>query len=105
MNAIAAVQLTKRYNRIAAVDHLDLTVEQGELFALLGVNGAGKTTTIKMLSCLIKPTGGDALMLGDSILSKSSAVKKKINLSPQETAVAANLSVLENLELTAGIYG
>lgn len=105
MNAIAAAQLTKRYNRIAAVDHLDLTVEQGELFALLGVNGAGKTTTIKMLSCLIKPTGGDALMLGDSILSKSRAVKKKINLSPQETAVAANLSVLENLELTAGIYG
>lgn len=105
MNAIAAVQLTKKYNRIAAVDHLDLTVEQGELFALLGVNGAGKTTTIKMLSCLIKPTGGDALMLGDSILSKSRAVKKKINLSPQETAVAANLSVLENLELTAGIYG
>lgn len=105
MNAIAAAQLTKRYNRIAAVDHLDLTVEQGELFALLGVNGAGKTTTIKMLSCLIKPTGGDALMLGDSILSKPRAVKKKINLSPQETAVAANLSVLENLELTAGIYG
>lgn len=105
MNAIAAVQLTKRYNRIAAVDHLDLTVEQGELFALLGVNGAGKTTTIKMLSCLIKPTDGEVLMLGDSILSKPRAVKKKINLSPQETAVAANLSVLENLELTAGIYG
>ncbi|WP_281672741.1 ABC transporter ATP-binding protein [Pseudoramibacter alactolyticus] len=105
MNAIAAAQLTKRYNRIAAVDHLDLTVEQGELFALLGVNGAGKTTTIKMLSCLIKPTDGEALMLGDSILSKPRAVKKKINLSPQETAVAANLSVLENLELTAGIYG
>lgn len=105
MNAIAAAQLTKKYNRIAAVDHLDLTVERGELFALLGVNGAGKTTTIKMLSCLIMPTDGDALMLGDSILSNPRAIKKKINLSPQETAVAANLSVLENLEFTAGIYG
>ena len=79
--------------------------KQGELFALLGVNGAGKSTTIKMLSCLIKPLTGDAFLLGDSIISNSRAVKKKINLSPQETAVAANLSVLENLELIAGIYG
>lgn len=82
-----------------------MTVEQGELFALLGVNGAGKTTTIRMLSCLIKPAIGDALLLGDGIISEPRAIKKKINISPQETAVAANLSVLENLELTAGIYG
>ena len=105
MSAIVTAQLTKKYGGITAVDNLNLTVEQGELFALLGVNGAGKTTTIKMLSCLIKPTSGDALLLGNSIISTPRAIKKKINISPQETAVAANLSVLENLELIAGIYG
>ncbi|AIN93013.1 ABC transporter ATP-binding protein [Treponema putidum] len=105
MRAIATSQLTKKYGNIVAVDNLNLTVEHGELFALLGVNGAGKTTTIKMLSCLIKPTSGDALLLGNSIISDPRAIKKKINISPQETAVAANLSVLENLELIAGIYG
>jgi ABC-2 type transport system ATP-binding protein len=84
---------------------LNLTIEQGELFALLGINGAGKTTTIKMLSCLIKPTSGNAVLLGDSVREHPQAVKEKINISPQETAVAANLSVIENLELTAGIYG
>lgn len=105
MSAIVTAQLTKKYGGITAVDNLNLTVEQGELFALLGVNGAGKTTTIKMLSCLIKPTSGDALLLGNSIISASHTIKKKINISPQETAVAANLSVLENLEIIAGIYG
>lgn len=105
MSAIVTDRLTKKYGNVAAVDNLNLTVEQGELFALLGVNGAGKTTTIKMLSCLIKPTSGDAVLLGNSIVAEPSAIKEKINISPQETAVAANLSVLENLELIAGIYG
>ena len=105
MSAIVTDRLKKKYGDVAAVDNLNLTVEQGELFALLGVNGAGKTTTIKMLSCLIKPTSGDAVLLGNSIVSEPRAIKKKINISPQETAVAANLSVLENLELIAGIYG
>ena len=105
MSAIIIRDLTKNYGSIAAVDHLNLTVEQGELFALLGVNGAGKSTTIKMLSCLLKPAGGDATLLGDSIVTNPQAVKEKINISPQETAVAANLSVLENLELIAGMYG
>ena len=105
MSAIVTDRLTKKYGDVAAVDNLNLTVEQGELFALLGVNGAGKTTTIKMLSCLIKPTSGDAVLLGNSIVSEPRAIKEKINISPQETAEAANLSVLENLELIAGIYG
>ena len=105
MSAIVTDRLTKKYGDVAAVDNLNLTVEQGELFSLLGVNGAGKTTTIKMLSCLIKPTSGDAVLLGNSIVSEPRAIKEKINISPQETAVAANLSVLENLELIAGIYG
>lgn len=105
MSAIIMRGLTKTYGPVVAVDHLDLTVEQGELFALLGVNGAGKSTTIKMLSCLVKPTSGDATLLSHSILSHAHAVKEKINISPQETAVAANLSVFENLALIAGIYG
>ena len=84
---------------------MDLEVKQGELFSLLGVNGAGKTTTIKMLSCLVKPTKGDAYLNGNSIVSSVDDVKKIIGVSPQETAVAPNLSVKENLELMCGIHG
>ena len=62
MNAIKTVNLTKQYKDLIAVDNLNLQIKQGELFSLLGVNGAGKTTTIKMLSCLTKPTSGDALV-------------------------------------------
>lgn len=105
MNAIQTTNLTKKFGDFTAVEPLNLSVEQGELFALLGVNGAGKTTTIKMLSCLTRPTSGDATLLGDSIVSNAFAVKEKINVSPQETAVAPNLTVKENLELIAGIYG
>ena len=105
MNAIETLNLTKRYGPKTAVDNLCLHVEKGGLFALLGVNGAGKTTTIRMLSCLVRPTSGDALILGDSILTSPEAVKRRISVSPQETAVAQNLTVVENLELMAGIYG
>ena len=105
MIAIQTFDLEKKYGAKTAVNKLNLSIKQGELFSLLGVNGAGKTTTIKMLSCLIRPTSGDAVLLGDSIVSNSNAVKEKTNVSPQETAVAPNLSVKENLELIAGIYG
>ncbi len=103
--AIRITGLTKRFGETVAVDGLDLTVQKGELFALLGVNGAGKTTTIKMLTCLSRPTSGDAVLLGDSVLSNPVAVKAKTNVSPQETAVARNLTVEENLRLMAEIYG
>lgn len=105
MNAIEITGLTKKYKKRTAVKSLNLSIEQGKFFGLLGVNGAGKTTIIKMLSCLTKPTSGDALMLGKSIVSEPHAVKEIINVSPQETAVAPNLTVRENLELIAGIYG
>ncbi len=105
MEAIQTKRLTKRYKDITAVDGLDLTVHEGELFSLLGVNGAGKTTTIKMLSCLTRPTDGDAELLGNSIVKNIAAVKSIIGVSPQETAVAPNLSVKENLELMCGIHG
>ena len=105
MNAIKTRGLTKRYGEKTDVDGLDLTVEQGELFALLGVNGAGKTTTIKMLSTLLEPTSGEAELLGRSLSTQSQEIKQRTNVSPQETAVAQNLTVRENLELLAGVYG
>ena len=105
MQAIKTMGLVKRYKNLTAVDGLDLEIRQGELFALLGVNGAGKTTTIKMLSCLTKPTAGDAVVGGCSITKEPEQVKRLIGVSPQETAVAPNLSVKENLELICGIHG
>lgn len=105
MNAIEIQGLTKRYGPITAVDGLDLTVRQGELFALLGVNGAGKTTTIKMLSCLTRPDSGDARLLGRSVVTDTAAVKNCIGVSPQETAVAPNLTARENLLLMCGVHG
>lgn len=97
--------LTKKFGDFVVVDNINLSIAQGELFSLLGLNGAGKTTTIKMLSCLIQPTSGDAMVLNKSILSDSQYIKQRINVSPQETAIAPNLSVHENLEMIAGIYG
>lgn len=105
MQAIETIALTKQYKDFTAVDKLDLEIRQGELFSLLGVNGAGKTTTIKMLTGLTKPTSGDALVGNYSITKDPVHVKKLIGVSPQETAVAPNLSVKENLELICGIHG
>lgn len=105
MNAIEIQALSKSYKKLTAVDGLNLTVKDGELLCLLGINGAGKTTTIKMLSCLLRPTAGDALIYGTSITKDPAAVKSMIAVSPQETAVATGLSVKENLELICGIHG
>ena len=105
MEAIRTVNLTKKYKDITAVDRLNLTIERGELFALLGVNGAGKTTTIKMLCGLARPTSGDAFLAGHSVVSETAAVKRVIGASPQETAVAPGLTALENLRLMAGVHG
>ena len=105
MQIIKTVGLTKLYKNITAVNKLDLEIHQGELFSLLGVNGAGKTTAIKMLSCLATPTYGDAFVCGYSITKEPLQVKQLIGVSPQETAVAPNLTVKENLELICGIHG
>ncbi len=105
MQAIKTVALCKRYKDVVAVDKLNLEIRQGELFSLLGVNGAGKTTVIKMLSCLTPPTDGDAVVGGYRITEQPTQVKRLIGVSPQETAVAPNLSVRENLALLAGIHG
>lgn len=105
MEAIKTRNLIKQYKDLVAVKGPALTVREGELYGLLGVNGAGKSTTIKMLSCLTRPTSGDALVMGHSVVSEPEKVKAIINVSPQETAVAAKLSVRENLEFIARIYG
>lgn len=105
MNAVTTHNLTKRYKDVTAVDNLNLFINKGELFSLLGVNGAGKTTAIKMLCCLTNPTDGDAFLQSNSIIANKQEVKSIIGVSPQETAVAPNLTVRENLELMAGVHG
>ena len=105
MVAIKAVNLTKRYEDIIAVDGLNLEINEGELFSLLGVNGAGKTTTVKMLSTITRPTSGDAFIYGKSIVSNFNEVKGDIDLSMQETAIARRLTVDENIEFYARLNG
>ena len=105
MHAIETRKLTRRFGSLTAVDGLNLTVEEGELFALLGVNGAGKTTAIRMLCGLLAPTSGDALICGKSVVRETAAVKRLIGVSPQETAVGLHLTVRENLLLMAGLQG
>ena len=103
--AIEIQNLRKEFGGKTAVNDLNLSIKEGEIFAFLGVNGAGKTTTIRMLTGLTTPTKGDARVLGHSIITELTEVKKVGNLSPQETSVAPNLTVQENLEFIAGIYG
>ena len=105
MTSIDIKGLTKRYGALTALNALTLQVEQGEAIALLGVNGAGKTTAIKLLSCLTSPDEGDATLGGYSIRTQSACVKKIINVSPQETAVAKKLTVFENLQFIAELHG
>lgn len=105
MKAVEAVGLTKKYKTKTAVNGIDLSVEEGELFALLGVNGAGKTTTIRMLCCLSKPTDGNAIVCGHDTMKEPESVKQLIGISPQDTAIAENLTITENLMMVAKIYG
>ena len=104
-NAIEIKNLCKKYKTKTAVKGMNLSIRHGEFFSLLGVNGAGKTTTIKMLTCLIAPTSGDAEVMGYSILKEPQQVRTVTNSSPQETAVAPKLSVRENIEFIGSIYG
>lgn len=104
MEAVEAKGVTKRYKDKTAVDSTDLEIKRGEIFSLLGTNGAGKTTMIKMLTSLIASDEGVILINGADILSHKNEIRKIINISPQEAAVAPNLTVLENLDFMAGIY-
>ena len=104
MNSIETKKLTKKYKDLVAVNGIDLNIKEGELFSLLGVNGAGKTTTIKMLSGLILPTSGSIIINGMDMKKNTLKIKEILNVSPQETAVAPNLTVKENLYFMAGVY-
>jgi len=105
MNSIEIRGLTRCYGEKAAVSHVSFSVGEGECLAVLGVNGAGKTTLLRMLSGLTRPDAGDAFLHGCSVVKEPARVKAQIALSPQETAVAPNLTARENLELMAGICG
>ena len=105
MAAIQTKKLTKSYKDLVAVDELDLTIEEGELFSLLGVNGAGKTTTVKMLSTLARPTSGEATVFGYTLGRDDAKIKEIVDISMQETAVARKLTVRENIELFARLSG
>ena len=104
MDAIEIKNLTKKFKDKVAVNNINLEVKEGELFALLGTNGAGKTTTIKMISTLIMPTDGEIKVLGNDTKKDYMKIREILNVSPQETAIAPNLSVKENLEFMAGVY-
>ena len=104
MYSIETKKLTKKFKDKIAVNEIDLNIKQGELFALLGVNGAGKTTTIKMLSGLILPTSGEIIIENINMKKDVFKIKEILNVSPQETAIAPNLTVKENLKFMAGVY-
>ena len=105
MSLIKIDHLRKEYKDTIAVEDLSLEIEEGELFALLGVNGAGKTTTIKMLSTLTSPTSGDALIDGYSILKDDQKIKELVDVSMQETSIARKLTVEENIAFYASLSG
>ena len=105
MSLIEIKELRKEYKDVIAVEGLTLSIEEGELFALLGVNGAGKTTTIKMLSTLTKPTSGDALIDGYSINKDDDKIKALVDVSMQETSIARKLTVEENIAFYASLSG
>ncbi|MEA3440670.1 MAG: ATP-binding cassette domain-containing protein [Chloroflexota bacterium] len=103
--AIQVKALDRKFDEIHAVKEVSFNVESGEIFSLLGPNGAGKTTTISMLSCLLKPDGGDAFVMGYSILEDPRGVKSSIGVVPQEIALYEDLSARENLEFWGKMYG
>lgn len=105
MLAVETKGLVKKYKDLTAVDSLDLSVKEGELFSLLGVNGAGKTTTVRMLCCLSEPDSGEAYVMGKSCKDEMTAVKSVIGISPQDTAVSPRLTVKENLMFMSRVYG
>lgn len=96
--------ITKKYRSLVAVNHVNLTVQDGELFGLLGVNGAGKTILISMLSTLVQPTSGTASLMGHDLIKEKEEIKKIMSVSPQETAIAPLLTVKENLSFFSEIY-
>ena len=104
MSIITINNVCKSYKSKKALDNVCLEIEQGELFGLLGVNGAGKTTLIKILCGLTRKTSGSVMINGYNLDKDIDKIKEIIDISPQETAIANNLTVKENLEFFAHIY-
>jgi ABC-2 type transport system ATP-binding protein len=103
--AIQILDLHKSYGDVGAVQGVSFDVQEGQIFSLLGPNGAGKTTTISVLSCLLEPTQGDALVMGHSVVEEPMAVKAAIGVVPQEVALYEDLSARENLAFWGKMYG
>ena len=102
---IEIINISKKFGELTAVDGVSFTVKDKECFSLLGFNGAGKTTLINLLTTCLKPTSGSATINGYDIVKDEQKIKPIINIAPQEIAVAKNLTVKENLELIADLYG
>jgi len=105
MNAIEVNNLTKKFGAFTAVDNVNFTVKQGEIFGFLGANGAGKSTTIRMLIGVLEPTSGDALVGGHSIMKDPEMVKRNIGYMSQKFSLYNDLTVAENIRFYAGVYG
>jgi len=103
--AIEVDSLVKKYGDLTAVDSISFTINKGEIFSFLGPNGAGKTTTVEVLECIRKPTSGRAYVLGFDILKDQDEIKKRIGVLPQEFNTFDSLTVRENLQYFAGMFG
>jgi ABC-2 type transport system ATP-binding protein len=103
--SVVATQLTRRFGRFIAVDHLDFSVERGEVFGFLGANGAGKTTAIRMLCGLLQPSEGTAIVAGYDIRKQSERVKHVIGYMSQKFSLYDDLSLDENITFYGGVYG
>jgi ABC-2 type transport system ATP-binding protein len=105
MNAIKAVNLSKSFKGVAAVEGLTLTVAEGELFGLIGPDGAGKTTTMRMLTAIMDPTAGEAWVMDRHTVSEAEAIKEEIGYMSQRFGLYPDLTVMENIRFYADIYG
>ena len=103
--AIKAINLTKVFGKLVAVDHINFEVREGEIFGFLGPNGAGKSTTIKMLTTVLKPTEGTAIVNGYDIIKDPARVRSSIGVVPQEFTADEDLTGWENIMMMAGLYG
>ena len=102
--AVETRSLTKRYNGVIALAGLDLAVDAGSFFGLLGPNGAGKTTAVSILCTLLRPTSGEASVLGNDVERERKAVRERIGIVFQEPSLDTELTGFENLDIHARLY-